>query len=152
MSTTLVTKEQAAAARKWYVLDAAGKPMGKTAALAADLLRGKLKTDYTPHVDCGDYVIIINAKDAVLTGKKLEQKYYRTHSGYPGGLKETQYKTLMEKKPDLCVLPSAACCRRTPSPSGSSSVFASSPALSTPTPPRSPKSGISKEVNEYGNL
>ena len=145
MSTTLVTKEQAAAARKWYVLDAAGKPMGKTAALAADLLRGKLKTDYTPHVDCGDYVIIINAKDAVLTGKKLEQKYYRTHSGYPGGLKETQYKTLMEKKP-------AACCRRTPSLSGSSSVSASSPALSTPTPPRSPKSGISKEVNEYGNL
>ena len=94
MSTTLVTKEQAAAARKWYVLDAAGKPMGKTAALAADLLRGKLKTDYTPHVDCGDYVIIINAKDAVLTGK---------HSGYPGGLKETQYKTLMEKKPDLAM-------------------------------------------------
>ena len=90
MSTTLLTKEQAAAARKWYVLDAAGKPMGKTAALAADLLRGKLKTDYTPHVD-------------VLTGKKLEQKYYRTHSGYPGGLKETQYKTLMEKKPDLAM-------------------------------------------------
>ena len=140
MSTTLVTKEQAAAARKWYVLDAAGKPMGKTAALAADLLRGKLKTDYTPHVDCGDYVIIINAKDAVLTGKKLEQKYYRTHSGY-------------RRSPTWpCVLPSAACCRRTPSPSGSSSVFASSPALSTPTPPRSPKSGISKEVNEYGNL
>ena len=83
MSTTMLTKESVT--RKWYVLDAAGKPMGKTAALAADLLRGKLKTDYTPHVDCGDYVIIINAKDAVLTGKKLEQKYYRTHSGYPGG-------------------------------------------------------------------
>ena len=92
MSTTMLTKETVE--RKWYVLDAAGKPMGKTAALAADLLRGKLKTDYTPNVDCGDYVIIINAKDAVLTGKKLEQKYYRTHSGYPGGLKETQYKTL----------------------------------------------------------
>ena len=90
MSTTMVTKESVT--RKWYVLDAAGKPLGKTAALAADILRGKLKTDYTPHVDCGDYVIIINAKDAVLTGKKLEQKYYRTHSGYPGGLKETQYK------------------------------------------------------------
>ena len=86
--------------RKWYVIDAAGKPMGKTAALAADILRGKLKTDYTPHVDCGDYVIIINAKDAVLTGKKLEQKYYRTHSGYPGGLKETQYKTLMAENSD----------------------------------------------------
>ena len=103
MSTTLLTKEQAAAARKWYVIDAAGKPMGKTAALAADLLRGKLKTDYTPHVDCGDYVIIINAKDAVLTGKKLEQKFYRTHSGYPGGLKETQYKTLMQRKPELAM-------------------------------------------------
>ena len=77
--------------------------MGKTAAVAADLLRGKLKTDYTPHVDCGDYVIIINAKDAVLTGKKLEQKYYRTHSGFPGGLKETQYKTLMQKKPELAM-------------------------------------------------
>ena len=101
MSTTMVTKETVQ--RKWYVLDAAGKPMGKTAALAADLLRGKLKTDYTPHIDCGDYVIIINAKDAVLTGKKLEQKYYRTHSGYPGGLKETQYKTLMQKKPELAM-------------------------------------------------
>ena len=101
MSTTMVTKETVT--RKWYVLDAAGKPLGKTAALAADLLRGKLKTDYTPHIDCGDYVIIINAKDAVLTGKKLEQKYYRTHSGYPGGLKETQYKHLMANKPELAM-------------------------------------------------
>ena len=101
MSTTMLTKETVE--RKWYVLDAAGKPLGKTAALAADLLRGKLKTTYTPHVDCGDYVIIINAKQAVLTGKKLEQKYYRTHSGYVGGLKETQYKTLMEKKPELAM-------------------------------------------------
>ena len=89
--------------RKWYVLDAAGKPMGKTAALAADLLRGKLKPDYTPHVDCGDFVIIINAEQAVLTGKKLEQKYYRTHSGYPGGLHETQYKKLMKDKPELAM-------------------------------------------------
>ena len=98
MSTTLLNKDTVT--RKWYVLDAAGKPMGKTAALAADLLRGKLKTDYTPHVDCGDFVIIINAEQAVLTGKKLEQKYYRTHSGYPGGLKETQYKTLMAENSD----------------------------------------------------
>lgn len=89
--------------RKWYVLDAAGKPLGKTAALAADLLRGKLKVDYTPHVDCGDFVVIVNAKDAVLTGKKLEQKYYRTHSGYPGGLKEVQYKRLMAEKPELAM-------------------------------------------------
>ena len=101
MSTTMLTKESVT--RKWYVLDAAGKPMGKTAALAADLLRGKLKTDYTPHVDCGDYVIIINAKDAVLTGKKLEQKYYRTHSGWVGGLKEVQYRTLMKEKPELAM-------------------------------------------------
>jgi len=89
--------------RKWYVLDAAGKPMGKTAALAADLLRGKLKPTYTPHVDCGDYVIIVNAEKAVLTGKKLEQKYYRTHSGYPGGLHEVQYKRLMQEKPELAM-------------------------------------------------
>ena len=89
--------------RKWYVIDAAGKPMGKTAVAAADLLRGKLKTDYTPHVDCGDFVIIINAEQAVLTGKKLEQKYYRTHSGYPGGLHETQYRILMQEKPELAM-------------------------------------------------
>ena len=101
MSTTMATKESVT--RKWYILDAAGKPMGKTAALAADLLRGKLKTDYTPHVDCGDYVIIINAKDAVLTGKKLEQKYYRTHSGWVGGLKETKYRILMQEKPELAM-------------------------------------------------
>ena len=89
--------------RKWYVIDAAGKPLGKTAALAADLLRGKLKVDYTPHVDCGDYVIVINAEKAVLTGKKLEQKYYRTHSGYPGGLHETKYRLLMQDKPELAM-------------------------------------------------
>ena len=101
MSTTMVKPD--AVVRKWYILDAAGKPMGKTAALAADLLRGKLKVDYTPHVDCGDFVIILNAEQAVLTGKKLEQKYYRTHSGYPGGLKETQYKKLMAEKPELAM-------------------------------------------------
>ena len=89
--------------RKWYVLDAAGKPMGKTAALAADILRGKLKPTYTPHVDCGDFVVIINAEKAVLTGKKLEQKYYYTHSGYVGGLKATQYKRLMQDKPELAM-------------------------------------------------
>ena len=98
MSTFMANK--ANIERKWYILDAAGKPLGKTAVRAADLLRGKLKTDYTPHVDCGDFVIIINAEQAVLTGKKLEQKYYRTHSGYPGGLKETQYKTLMAENSD----------------------------------------------------
>ena len=89
--------------RKWYVLDAAGKPLGKTAAAAADLLRGKLKPEYTPHADCGDFVIVINAEKAVLTGKKLEQKYYRTHSGWVGGLKEVQYRTLMKEKPELAM-------------------------------------------------
>ena len=89
--------------RKWYILDAAGKPMGKTAALAADLLRGKLKPTYTPHVDCGDFVIIINAEQAVLTGKKLEQKYYYTHSGYVGGLKAVQYKRLMSERPEFAM-------------------------------------------------
>ena len=101
MSTTMANK--ASVERKWYVLDAAGKPMGKTAALAADLLRGKLKPTFTPHVDCGDFVIIINAEKAVLTGKKLEQKYYRRHSGWIGGLKEVQYKDLMANRPEFAM-------------------------------------------------
>jgi large subunit ribosomal protein L13 len=89
--------------RKWYVIDAAGKPMGKTAAAAAVLLRGKHNPEYTPHADCGDFVIVLNAEKAVLTGKKLDQKYYRTHSGYAGGLKEVQYRTLMKTKPELAM-------------------------------------------------
>ena len=101
MSTTLATKETVV--RNWYVLDAAGKPLGKTAVAAADLLRGKNKVTNTPNVDCGDFVIVINADKAVLTGKKLEQKYYRRHSGWVGGLKEVQYKTLMKEKPELAM-------------------------------------------------
>ena len=97
MSTFMQKKENVV--RKWYVLDAANKPLGKTAALAADLLRGKNAPEFTPHVDCGNFVIIINADKAVLTGKKLEQKYYHHHSGYIGGLKSVQYKTLMAKNP-----------------------------------------------------
>ncbi len=89
--------------RKWYVLDAAGKPLGKTAVTAATILRGKHKPEYTPHADCGDFVIIVNAEQAVLTGKKLEQKYYRTHSGWVGGLKETKYRLLMQSKPELAM-------------------------------------------------
>ncbi len=89
--------------RKWYVLDAAGKPLGKTAVTAATILRGKHKPEYTPHADCGDFVIVINADKAVLTGKKLEQKYYRTHSGWVGGLKETKYRLLMQSKPELAM-------------------------------------------------
>ena len=89
--------------RKWYILDAAGKPLGKTATVAATLLRGKHKPEYTPHADCGGFVIVINAEKAVLTGKKLDQKYYRTHSGYVGGLKETKYRKLMQDKPELAM-------------------------------------------------
>jgi large subunit ribosomal protein L13 len=89
--------------RSWFVLDAAGKPLGRTAAAAAVLLRGKHKPIFAPHVDCGDHVIIINAEKAVLTGNKLDQKYYRRHSGYIGGLKETKYRTLMSTRPELAV-------------------------------------------------
>ena len=81
--------------RKWYILDAANKPLGKTAVAAADLLRGKNAPEFTPHVDCGNFVIVINADKAILTGKKLEQKYLIHHSGYIGGLKKVQYKTCL---------------------------------------------------------
>ena len=93
----------AAIDRKWYVIDAAGKPLGRVAAKAAVLLRGKHKPVFVPHVDCGDHVIIINAAEAVLTGKKLENKYYYRHTGYIGGLKATQYRILMEQKPVLAL-------------------------------------------------
>lgn len=89
--------------RKWYILDAANKPLGRTAAQAAVLLRGKHKADFTPHVDCGDFVIVVNADKAILTGNKLTQKYYRRHSGYAGGLKEVQYRILMKEKPELAM-------------------------------------------------
>ncbi len=89
--------------RKWYIIDAAGKPMGRTAVKAANILRGKLKPEFTPNVDCGDFVIIINAEKAVLTGKKLDEKYYRRHTGYIGGLKETKYRTLMDTRPELAM-------------------------------------------------
>ncbi len=98
MSTFMAKKETIE--RRWYVIDAAGKPLGKTAAAAATILRGKHRPEFTPHVDCGEFVIIINADKAVLTGKKLEQKYYYRHSGYIGGLKKVQYKTLMATKPE----------------------------------------------------
>ena len=85
MSTFMANKGNIV--RKWYVVDAAGKPLGKTAVIVADLLRGKGKPTYTPHADCGDNVIVINAGKATLSGNKMEQKYYRTHSGWIGGLK-----------------------------------------------------------------
>ena len=86
--------------RKWYIIDATDKPLGRVASSAASILRGKIKPTFTPHVDCGDFVIIINADKAVLTGKKLDQKFYRYHTGYVGGLKEIQYKKLMAEKPE----------------------------------------------------
>ena len=87
--------------REWLLIDAANMPVGRVASQVASILRGKNKPIYTPHVDCGDYVIVVNTDKMILTGKKLEQKYYRHHSGYVGGLKEEQYKHLMEKKSDF---------------------------------------------------
>ena len=87
--------------RKWYVVDVAGKPLGRAASQIASILRGKNKPEFTPNVDTGDYVIIINAEKVVLTGKKLDQKMLRHHSGYPGGLKETPYRIVMEKRPEF---------------------------------------------------
>ena len=101
MSTFMANKGNVE--RNWYVLDAAGKPLGKTAVIAADLLRGKRKPEFTPNADCGDFVIVINAEKAILTGKKLDQKYYRHHTGWVGGLKEVKYRTLMQTKPELAM-------------------------------------------------
>ena len=86
--------------RKWYVVDAAGKPLGRAASEVAKILRGKHKPTYTPHVDTGDHVIVLNAEKVVLTGKKLDQKYYRHYSGYPGGLKEIKYRHFIAAKPE----------------------------------------------------
>lgn len=90
--------------RKWYVLDAKGKPLGRVAVKAAVLLRGKHKPTFAPHVDCGDHVIIINCKDAKLTGNKLTQKYYYHHTGYIGHLKEVRYDRLMAEKPEKAMM------------------------------------------------
>ena len=98
MSTTLAKKETVV--RKWYIIDAAGKPLGRTAVIAANLLRGKHKVDFTPNVDCGDNVIIINTDKAVLTGKKPEQKIYYRVTGCIAGLKETKARTMMESRSD----------------------------------------------------
>ena len=101
MSTTLAKKETVE--RKWYVVDAAGKPLGRTAVTVANLLRGKTKTTFTPNVDCGDYVIVINTDKAILTGKKMEQKSYYRVSGWIGGLKETKARIMMEKRSDYAM-------------------------------------------------
>ena len=101
MSTTMAKKETVQ--RKWYVLDAAGKPLGRTAVTAAKLLRGKHKPDYTPNVDCGDFVIVVNVDKAVLTGKKGEQKLYQHHTGWIGNLNEVKYRLLMEERPEFAM-------------------------------------------------
>ena len=101
MTSTLAKKETVA--RKWYVIDAAGKPLGRTAVIAANLLRGKHKADFTPNLDCGDNVIIINTDKAILTGKKLDQKVYYRVSGWIGGLKETKARVMMENRSDYAV-------------------------------------------------
>ena len=89
--------------RKWYVVDAEGKTLGRLATQVATVLRGKNKPTYTPHIDCGDYVIVINAEKVVLTGNKLEDKMYYNHSGFPGGLRERNAKTMIEKYPEEMV-------------------------------------------------
>lgn len=89
--------------RKWYVVDAEGKPLGRLASEVAKILRGKHKPTYTPHVDTGDHVIILNAEKVLLTGNKLDQKMYRYHTGFPGGLKEIKYRHLLEKRPEKAI-------------------------------------------------
>ena len=97
MKTFMQTKETVE--RKWYVIDAADKPLGRVATKAATILRGKHKATFTPHLDCGDYVIIINADKVKLTGNKINDKMYYNHSGFPGGLRTRNAKTMLESYP-----------------------------------------------------
>jgi large subunit ribosomal protein L13 len=101
MSTFMPTAESIE--RKWYIIDAAGKPVGRVATVVATLLRGKHKTTFVTHLDCGDHVIVLNAEKAVLTGRKLDNKYYRHHTGWVGHLKEVNYRTLMAEKPEKII-------------------------------------------------
>ena len=101
MSTYMAKPETVV--RRWFVIDAAGKPLGKTAVAAATILRGKHRPEFTPHVDCGEFVIVINAAKAVLTGKKLDKKFYYRHSGYIGGLKSESARHLMATRPELAL-------------------------------------------------
>ncbi len=101
MKTFMAKAEQIE--RKWYIIDAEGKPLGRLASEVAAILRGKNKPIFTPHVDTGDHVIVLNAEKVVLTGNKLDQKLYRTHSLHPGGFKEVKYKHLMEKHPERAI-------------------------------------------------
>lgn len=104
MNNTTYSPKKGEIESKWYIIDAADKPLGRVATEAAKLLRGKHKPTYTPNMDTGDHVIIINAKDVILTGNKMNQKIYRHHSGYIGGMKETSAKVMLEKNPEKAMM------------------------------------------------
>ena len=100
MNNTTYSAKTSEIERKWYIIDAENKPLGRVASEAAKLLRGKHKPTFTPNIDTGDHVIILNCKEVVLTGRKMDQKIYRHHSGYIGGMKETTAREMMDKKPE----------------------------------------------------
>ena len=100
MNNTTYSPKKAEIESKWYIIDAANKPLGRVATEAAKLLRGKHKPTFTPNIDTGDHVIVLNAKDVILTGNKMDQKIYRHHSGYIGGMKETPARVMIEKNPE----------------------------------------------------
>ena len=104
MNNTTYSPKKAEIESKWYIIDAANKPLGRVATEAAKLLRGKHKPTFTPNIDMGDHVIILNCKDAILTGNKLNQKVYRHHSGYIGGMKEVSAKVMLEKNPEKAMM------------------------------------------------
>ena len=104
MNNTTYSAKQSEIERKWYIIDAANKPLGRVATEAARLLRGKHKPTYTPNIDTGDHVIVLNCKDVILTGKKLDQKIYRHHSGHIGGMKETTARVMLTEKPEEAML------------------------------------------------
>ena len=123
--------------RRWLIVDAEGKTLGRLAVPIADTLRGKNKPQYTPHVDTGDFVIVVNAEKIAVTGKKLDEKIYYRHSGYPGGLrKRTLREQLDAGRPRCCARPSRACCRATASAARRSRSSRSTPVPSTRTRPR----------------
>ena len=104
MNNTTYSAKLSEIERKWYIIDASGKPLGRVAAEAAKLLRGKHKPTFTPNVDTGDHVIILNCKDVILTGKKLDQKVYRHHTGYIGNMKETSARSILQDKPEKAMM------------------------------------------------
>ena len=100
MNMSSFIQKPAEVERKWYIVDAEGKTLGRLASQVATILRGKNKPTYTPHVDCGDYVIVVNAGKVTVTGKKLKEKIYKHYSGFPGGMRETTLEEMLEKKPE----------------------------------------------------